>query len=90
MYNTQERTKMDPKSRTCIFLEYADGSTTGYVFTLAVAVSRVSKLQTVVALSTTEAEYMAATQACKETIWIQITKIIRGAWTQTRENFCVL
>ncbi|KAH9660405.1 hypothetical protein KPL70_024186 [Citrus sinensis] len=47
-------------------------STTGYVFTLAGAtVSRVSKLQTVVALSTTEAEYMAATQACKEAIWIQ-------------------
>ena len=29
------------------------------------------KLQTVVALSTIEAEYMAATQACKEAIWIQ-------------------
>ena len=66
-------------------------STTGYVFTLVGAVvSWVSKLQTVVALSKTEAEYMSATQACKETIWIQITKIIRGAWTQTRENFCVL
>ncbi|KAH9766027.1 Integrase catalytic domain-containing protein [Citrus sinensis] len=47
-------------------------STTGYVFTFAgAAVSWVSKLQTVVALSTTEAEYMAATQACKEAIWIQ-------------------
>ncbi|KAH9767897.1 Integrase catalytic domain-containing protein [Citrus sinensis] len=47
-------------------------STTGYVFTLAgAAVSWVSKLQTVVALSTTEAEYMAATQACKEAIWIK-------------------
>lgn len=33
--------------------------------------SWLSKLQTVVALSTTEAEYMAATQACKEAIWIQ-------------------
>ena len=48
-------------------------STTGYVFTLAgAAVSWVSKLQTVVALSTTEAEYMAATQTCKEVIWIQM------------------
>ncbi|XP_073148775.1 retrovirus-related Pol polyprotein from transposon TNT 1-94 isoform X1 [Henckelia pumila] len=47
-------------------------STTGYVFTVAGgAVSWVSKLQTVVALSTTEAEYMAATQACKEAIWIK-------------------
>lgn len=47
-------------------------STTGYVYTLAGgAVSWMSKLQRVVALSTTEAEYMAATQACKESIWIQ-------------------
>ncbi|KAH9783217.1 hypothetical protein KPL71_009226 [Citrus sinensis] len=47
-------------------------STTGYVFTLAgTAVNRVSKLQTVAALSTIEAEYMAATQVCKEAIWIQ-------------------
>ncbi|XP_072074399.1 secreted RxLR effector protein 161-like [Arachis hypogaea] len=47
-------------------------STTGYVFMLAGgAVSWLSKLQTVVALSTTEAEYMAATQACKKAIWIQ-------------------
>ena len=34
-------------------------------------VSWVSKLQMVVALSTTKAEYMAATQACKEAVWIQ-------------------
>ena len=31
----------------------------------------VSKLQTVVTLSTTEAEYMAVTHACKVAIWIQ-------------------
>ena len=47
-------------------------STTGYVFTLAGgAISWLSKLQTVVALSTTEAKYMAATQACKEAIWVK-------------------
>ena len=47
-------------------------STTSYVFTLAAgAVSRVSKLQTVVALSTTEAEYMATIEACKKAIWIK-------------------
>jgi len=41
-------------------------STTSYVFIIAGgAVSWVSKLQTIVALSTTEAEYMIATQACK-------------------------
>ena len=34
-------------------------------------VSWVSKLQTVVALSTTEAEYMTATQACKEAVWVK-------------------
>ena len=42
------------------------------MFTLAGgAVRWLSKLQSVVALSTTEAEYMAATQACKEAIWMQ-------------------
>ncbi|KAH9768487.1 Integrase catalytic domain-containing protein [Citrus sinensis] len=42
-------------------------STTGYVFALTGAtVSWVSKLQTVVALSTTEAEYMAATQLARK------------------------
>jgi hypothetical protein len=35
------------------------------------AVSWVSKLQNVIALSTTEAEYMATTQACKEAIWMK-------------------
>ena len=34
-------------------------------------VSWVSKLQTVVALSTTKVEYIATTQACKEAIWIK-------------------
>ena len=33
--------------------------------------SWISKLQTVMASSTIEAEYMAATQACKEAIWIK-------------------
>ena len=47
-------------------------STLGYVFTLAGgAVSWVSKLQMVVALSTAEPKYMAATQACKEAVLIQ-------------------
>ena len=48
-------------------------STTGYVFTIAGgAVSWVSKLQSVVATSTTEAEYVAATQASKEAIWLKM------------------
>ena len=47
-------------------------STTGYVFTVGgTTVSWVSKIQIVVALSTTEAEYVAVTEASKEMIWLQ-------------------
>nr|XP_009787759.1 PREDICTED: uncharacterized protein LOC104235647 [Nicotiana sylvestris] len=47
-------------------------STTGYIFTLVgSAVSWKSTLQSIVALSTTEAEYMAAVEAVKETIWLK-------------------
>ena len=46
--------------------------TTGYVFTVGgITVSWVSKIQSVVALSTTEAKYVAATEASKEMIWLQ-------------------
>ena len=47
-------------------------STSGYVFILfGGVVSWMSKKQYVVALSTIEAEYMAATHASKEAIWFQ-------------------
>ena len=47
-------------------------STTGYVYTLgATTVSWVSRLQKIVALSTTEAEYVAVTEAGKEMVWLQ-------------------
>eukprot|EP00253_Pinus_taeda_P017461 PITA_17461 len=47
-------------------------STSGYVFNLfGGAVSWMSKKQSVVALSTIEAEYMAATHASKEAVWLQ-------------------
>ena len=47
-------------------------STSGYVFSLfGGAISWMSKKQAVVALSTTKAEYMAATHASKEAIWLQ-------------------
>jgi hypothetical protein len=48
-------------------------SISGYCFKLGVgAVSWKSKKHTSVALSSTEAEYMALTQACKEAIWIKL------------------
>ncbi|KAG8479391.1 hypothetical protein CXB51_029115 [Gossypium anomalum] len=46
-------------------------STTGYLFTLAKApVSWKSTLQSTVAMSTTETEYMAVTEAVMEAIWL--------------------
>ncbi|KAE8697500.1 Retrovirus-related Pol polyprotein from transposon TNT 1-94 [Hibiscus syriacus] len=47
-------------------------STTGYVYTLGgTAVSWVSQLQKIVALSTTEAKYVAVMEANKEMVWLQ-------------------
>ncbi|KAH9699236.1 Integrase catalytic domain-containing protein [Citrus sinensis] len=47
-------------------------STTGYVFTFARGpISWKSTLQSTIALSTIEAEYMAITEAVKEAIWLQ-------------------
>eukprot|EP00253_Pinus_taeda_P034930 PITA_34930 len=47
-------------------------STSGYVFNLfGGAIRWISKKQSVVALSTTKAEYMTATHASKEAVWLQ-------------------
>jgi len=47
-------------------------STTGYVYTLGgTAVSWSSTLQKIVALSTTEAEYVAVSESAKEIVWLQ-------------------
>ncbi|KAL2228857.1 UNVERIFIED_CONTAM: Retrovirus-related Pol polyprotein from transposon TNT 1-94 [Sesamum indicum] len=47
-------------------------STTSYIFTLCNAcISWKSQLQSIVALSTTEAEYIATTEAIKEAIWLK-------------------
>ncbi|PKI73919.1 hypothetical protein CRG98_005683 [Punica granatum] len=47
-------------------------STSGYLMTFAGgAISWQSKLQKCIALSTTEAEYIAVTEGCKEMLWLQ-------------------
>nr|GEY24136.1 reverse transcriptase domain-containing protein [Tanacetum cinerariifolium] len=47
-------------------------STSGYLMTFAGgAISWQSRLQECVALSTTETEYVAATEACKELLWLK-------------------
>ena len=46
-------------------------STSGYVFNLfGGAISWMGKRQTIVAVSNTEVEYMAATHARKEAVWL--------------------
>lgn len=64
-------------------------STTGYVFTMAGGpVCWRSTLQSTVALSTTEAEYMAVTEAFKEAIWLLgLTKDL-GTVQKNVEVFC--
>ncbi|GKB77547.1 hypothetical protein Tco_0944442 [Tanacetum coccineum] len=66
-------------------------STAGYVFTLSGrTVSWVSKLQSVVAMSTTEVEYVAAAQASNEAVWNPTfhskTKHIRVQYHFVREK----
>jgi hypothetical protein len=47
-------------------------STTWYVFTIGgTTISWILKMQKVVSLSTNEAEYVVATEASKEMIWLQ-------------------
>lgn len=47
--------------------------TSGYVFTLArECISCMSKLQEIIALSTTKVEYIDVSHACKETIWLKV------------------
>jgi len=47
-------------------------STTGFMFTVAECViSWKAELQDTIALSTTDAEYMAVVEASKETLWLR-------------------
>nr|GEW14819.1 Gag-Pol polyprotein [Tanacetum cinerariifolium] len=64
-------------------------STTGYVFTLSGGtVSWVSKLQSVVAMLTTEAEYVAAAQASKEAVWLKMLLEELGYKQEKITPFC--
>ena len=85
------------KAKDVVLSGYADAnlggckesykSTTGYVFTVGgTAVSWMSKLQKSVALSTTEAEYMAVAEASKELIWLKNFLIELGK----EQDDCVL
>ncbi|MCO5568252.1 hypothetical protein L7F22_021949 [Adiantum nelumboides] len=59
-------------------------STSRYVFTMARgAVSWRSRLQTCVTQSTTKAEYVAVSEACKETIWLGRLMINLGIKEET-------
>ena len=62
-------------------------STTRYVFTLVkVLVSWRSILQFIVALSTTQVEYMAMTEAMKEAIWLQGIDDLKIDWDLLKIN----
>ncbi len=64
-------------------------STTWFVFMIGGgAISWSSKRQPTIALSTTEAEYMANTQATKEAIWI--TKLMMDLWCMEEKKVMVI
>jgi hypothetical protein len=64
-------------------------STSGYLITFAEgAVSWQSKLQKCVALSTTEAEFITATEACKELLWMKKFLQELGIKQDKYELFC--
>ena len=71
-----------PSSATEPFLAYSDVdhagnpddgcSTSGYIITIGTGtISWASKLQTIIALSTTEAEFVAACTAGQEIVWLR-------------------
>ena len=64
-------------------------STTGYVFSFGSGtVSWISKKQSIVALSSTEAEYRAACSATCEVIWIQ-RLLLAESWASPSRRLCL-
>ena len=64
-------------------------STSGYLMTYAGgANSWQSRLQKMVALSTTEAEYMAAVEASKEVLWMKDFIGELGIWQEEYRLYC--
>lgn len=64
-------------------------STSGYLITFSGgAVSWQSKLQKCVALSTTEAEFIAATESCKEMIWLKNFLLELGQKQESYDLYC--
>ena len=64
-------------------------STTGYIFTLGGGpISWGSILQWTIALSTTEAEYMAVTETVKEVIWLKGLLSDLGVIQEKNKVFC--
>ena len=64
-------------------------STAGYIFKVGIgAVSWSSKKQSIVAQSTTEAEYIAAAEAAKEAIWLNSLLDSFGCKAQTPKLYC--
>lgn len=62
---------LDIQTQTGLDLKDGRKSTGGYTFLLSGGpVSHQSKQQATVALSSTEAEYMATTEAGKEALWV--------------------
>ncbi|GAV91753.1 hypothetical protein CFOL_v3_35141, partial [Cephalotus follicularis] len=64
-------------------------STSGYLITFSGgAVAWQSRLQKCIALSTTEAEFIAATEACKELLWMKRFVQELGFTQERYELFC--
>ncbi|MCO5602098.1 hypothetical protein L7F22_056226 [Adiantum nelumboides] len=64
-------------------------STSGYVFTLAGgAIPWQSQLQDCITQSTTEAEYVAANEACKEAIWLGRLVVDLGIKVEMPDLYC--